>query len=358
VILVVTVEDQSTGSFSVSAGLSSSDGLIGEVAMEEKNFLGRGQNVRISVGGSDNTRDYNFSFTDPYFLGTRMSGGFDVFRTVQDVGVQPFATTNTGGDIRIGLPLNDDLNAQLNYKVSSLTTSQAAACTPGTSVTGCYFPNGTRLTSSVGYVLTYSTIDDLTNPHEGVYLRGAQDFAGAGGAARYVRSTVDARYYRPILPDSDTVGMLKVTAGNVTGLGAPVAISDNFFKGGETIRGFAPLGYGPRDNTAGSNTGGGVALGGKNFVAGTAEVSFPLPMLPPDFGLRGAVFADAGMLFGVDNPGGGVTYSDDAALRSSVGGSIIWASPFGQIRLDIAEAITKQSYDQTQMFRIGAGTQF
>jgi outer membrane protein insertion porin family len=145
----------------------------------------------------------------------------------------------------------------------------------------------------------------------------------------------------------------------------PVAISDNFFKGGETVRGFAPLGWGPRDTTAGvlASGGGGVAIGGKNYVAGTAEATFPLPMLPPDFGLRGAVFADAGMLFGVDSPtcttlATPCTFVNDTAIRSSVGGSIIWASPFGQIRLDVAQALTKMPYDKTQMFRFGAGAAF
>ena len=83
-------------------------------------------------------------------------------------------------------------------------------------------------------------------------------------------------------------------------------------------------------------------------------------MVPPDFGLRGAVFADAGILFGADMPAGcaGCIINDDSAIRSSVGASIIWASPFGQIRADYAQALTKQSYDKTQVFRIGAGASF
>jgi outer membrane protein insertion porin family len=152
--------------------------------------------------------------------------------------------------------------------------------------------------------------------------------------------------------------MLKVTGGNITGLGGPVAIADNFFKGGETIRGFASLGYGPRDTTPGATTGAGMAAGGRNFIAGTAEVTFPLPLLPPDFGLRGAVFADAGMLFGADNPGGGVSIVDDMGIRSSVGASLIWASPFGLLRADVAQALSHQSYDKLQIFRVGAGAQF
>jgi outer membrane protein insertion porin family len=356
VVLVVNVEDQSTGSFSVSAGVSTSDGLIAEVALEETNFLGRGQAVRVSVGGSSSTRTYNLSFTDPYFLGTRVAAGFDLYRNEQKAdSVRPYNSITTGGGLRLGMPLTDDLTLQLNYKIENDSISYAdpvPVCASGAAI--CYYPAGDRLTSSAGYALTYSTIDNKNDPKEGVYLKVAQDFAGIGGDAKFVRTTGDARVYSPVLPDSDIIGMLKLTGGNITGLGAPVATSDNFFKGGETIRGFANLGYGPRDMTSK------VALGGKNFVAGTAEVNFPLPFMPPDFGLRGAVFADAGMLFGTDLPAGCGSCSafDDTSIRSSVGGSIIWASPFGQIRADFAQALTKQSYDNTQVFRIGAGSSF
>jgi len=343
VILVVNVEDQSTGSFSVSAGLSTSDGFIAQVALEETNFLGRGQTVRVSVGGGQNSRDYNLSFTDPYFLGTHVSAGFDLYdsSTTQTTSAQPYNTEAIGGGLRLGLPLTDDLSLQFNYKIVDNTISGS---------TSTYFPDGSRLTSSLGYAATYSTVDNMQDPHEGVYVKLAQDFAGVGGDAKYIRTTGDARVYAPVLPDSDIIGMLKVTGGNITGLGAPVWDADNFFKGGETVRGFAPFGYGPRDST-------GVALGGKNFVAGTAEVDFPLPLIPPDFGLKGAVFADAGMLWGNDAVGGAPA-NDDTSVRTSVGGSIIWASPFGQIRADFAQALTKQNYDQTQFFRIGAGTSF
>jgi outer membrane protein insertion porin family len=361
VVLVVFVQDKSTGSFSVSAGVSTTDGLIGEIALEETNFLGRGQTLRISVGGGfSGDQTYNLSFTDPYFLGTRISGGFDAYRTTSKSGSsRPFETETIGGGVRLGFKLSDELDAQLNYKIANATISGAAPCAPPLTVTECYFPNGSRLTSSAGYVLTYSNLDSKLDPHDGLYMRLSQDFAGIGGDARYMRTVGDARLYKPILPDSDIVGMLKVTGGNILGFGGPVATADNFFKGGETIRGFAPLGFGPRDTTLGPT--GGLAVGGKNFIAGTAEVTFPMPMLPPDFGLRGAVFADAGMLFGADVPScpaPGCTVVDDAAIRSSVGASILWASPFGSIRLDFAQALTKASYDKTQFFRLGAGTQF
>jgi outer membrane protein insertion porin family len=142
-----------------------------------------------------------------------------------------------------------------------------------------------------------------------------------------------------------------------------VLIEDNFFKGGETIRGFAPYGIGARSNgvlCAAGCTSAGTSLGGKNYVAATAEVQFPIPFMPPDFGLRGAVFADAGTLFGIDDPPttSSANYNDDASIRSSVGGSLLWASPFGLLRADFAYALTKESYDETQVFRFSAGTKF
>jgi len=362
VVVVVSVADKSTGSFSVAGGVqttgSGSTGLIAEVGMEETNFLGRGQIVRVSVGGGLDEQTFNASFTDPYFLGNRMAFSANAFRTTANSSSsRPYDSVTTGGGLGLTLPVTDELKFNVNYKISQLDTTKAPTCgapAPGVSPAGCFFTNGSRLTSSLGWGLTYSTLDSMMDPHEGVYVRFNQDFAGVGGDARFVRTTAEARYYRPLVEDSDFVGMVKVAGGNITGLGQPVNTLDNFFKGGETVRGFAPLGYGPRETVTGT------AIGGKNFVAATAEVQFPLPFIPPDFGLRGAFFADAGMLWGADvpTPCTGCTVVDDTALRTSVGGSIIWASPFGPIRADFAQALNKQNYDNTQFFRIGTGAAF
>ncbi|TDI57701.1 MAG: outer membrane protein assembly factor BamA, partial [Alphaproteobacteria bacterium] len=115
-----------------------------------------------------------------------------------------------------------------------------------------------------------------------------------------------------------------------------------------------------RDATTGD------ALGGDIFVAGTAEVVFPFPVLPPELGFRGAVFADAGTLFATSGhvsflEGIGVIFfgdPTDPSIRSSVGGSILWSSPFGPIRADFAYVLTGEAYDEEQVLRIGGGTRF
>src|SRR5690606_34089752 len=155
--------------------------------------------------------------------------------------------------------------------------------------------------------------------------------------------------------------------------GKELRVLDHFFQGPDLVRGFAPSGIGPRDMASSNED----AVGGSMYWGGTAELIFPFPLMPKDFGLRGALFADVGSVWGYEGAtsftavgpftgtcptGGTVTGSiclaDSSAIRASVGGSIIWASPFGPLRFDIAYPIMKQGYDKTQVFRFGAGGRF
>jgi outer membrane protein insertion porin family len=356
IVIVVTVVEESTGSFSVGGGYSTSDGFIAEISLSEKNFLGRGQALRISYGLGEDDNTYSLSFTDPRFLGYNFSAGFDAYYRTSDASSnRPYSSEEYGGGLRLGLPITEDLGLSLFYKLSSKDISGTTSAP--------WYTDGTTLTSLLGYSATYSTIDNVLDPSNGIYVKFVQEFAGAGGDVAYVRSVADARYYHELLYDTDIVGFIRVHGGNITGLGQDVLIEDNFFKGGETIRGFAPYGIGARSNGVACGAGctsDGTSLGGKNYVAATAEVQFPIPFMPPDFGLRGAVFADAGTLFGIDDPPttSSANYNDDASIRSSVGGSLLWASPFGLLRADFAYALTKESYDETQVFRFSAGTKF
>ena len=90
----------------------------------------------------------------------------------------------------------------------------------------------------------------------------------------------------------------------------------------------------------------------------TAEAQFPFPLLPPELGFKGAVFADAGTLFGTDAAVASGSPLNSTSVRSSVGGSILWASPLGPLRADFAYVLSSQSYDKKQFFRFGGGTRF
>ncbi|MCB1486137.1 MAG: outer membrane protein assembly factor BamA [Bauldia sp.] len=346
VILVVRVEEESTGEFSVGAGIST-DGLVAEISLDERNFLGRGQRLRVSVGFGADQQQYSISFTDPYFLGYNVSAGVDAYKTIQNrSSYRPYMNEIIGGGLRLGLPITDNLVLDLNYKINQKTISQTKK------QTAAYFPNGVYLTSSAGYELTYSTLDNNLDPREGMWLNGAQDFAGLGGDVSYMRSIAEARYYQQIMPDKDVVGVVRVAGGNITGLNDDVPVYDNFFKGGETVRGFESYGYGPVDIATGTH------VGGKNYWVATAEVQFPFPGISPDFGFRGAFFADAGNEFDVDVPKGAGPVNNANQIRSSVGGSVMWASPIGTLRADMAYVLSKAKTDKEQWFRFSAGRTF
>lgn len=349
--LTVYVVERQTGNISATAGYSTTDGVIGELSYEESNFLGRGQYLRAAFTIGFNNRNYSISFTEPYFLGRHMPLGFDVFRRTTTAGIRPYAEAQTGGQVRLGFPITRAFSAQVSYRFVSQTITGTPA------PLAAIYPNGTTNTSAAGLTLTYNTIDDMNDPRSGLFIRGGLEYAGLGGSNSYLRSTFDARWYRPLGYQSPIVAMLRVQGGNITGIGQPVRAFDQFLLGGDTVRGFANAGYGPR---VADGTAAGLGVGGNTYWAATAEVTFPLPFVSEDAGFRGAVFADAGMLFGTDLAPGldiGGTFND-TTLRASVGASIIWASPIGVLRVDVARVLSQASYDVPQIVRFSVGTQF
>jgi outer membrane protein insertion porin family len=360
VIVVVQVTEQPTGDLSFGIGYSSGDGVLGDVSLTERNFLGRGYNMRVALGAGTNSRSYEFGFTDPYFLGRRISAGVNVYRRInQETTFRHYDYNTTGGGLTFGFPITEDFTVQTGYKVEfqEISVSDDKCTLPdpdGNNVSRAICDaNGDTLVSSVFYSLIYDTLDSRIDPRDGFYTKFTQEFAGVGGDVRWLRTTGSASYYHELLADRDVIGLIKVQGGDIFGLGEDVRLLDAFFKGGETVRGFATSGFGPRDVSTDD------ALGGNIYVAGTAEVQFPFPVLPRELGFKGAIFADAGTLFDTDaNVGPTGDLQDDASIRSSVGGSLLWSSPLGPLRADFAWALTKEDYDKTQWFRFSGGTHF
>jgi outer membrane protein insertion porin family len=133
---------------------------------------------------------------------------------------------------------------------------------------------------------------------------------------------------------------------------------DNFQLGPALVRGFAPGGIGPRDPLSLG------ALGGTKFWGASVEFQYPLFFLPKEVGIKAAFYADVGELWDYQGPtswartGESITPQDERVIRSSVGAGLVWASPFGPLRLDYAIALNKASYDRTQEISFGGGTKF
>lgn len=380
VTLNVTVAERSTGDFSFGAGYSTTSGLTAEISLTERNFLGRGQYVRIAVGGGlEENRTFDFSFTEPFFLGRRLAAGFDLYRRESgNTDDAAYTTIANGGALRVVAPITNDLNLGLAYSFDRSTYDLAQGTTgvsrailqlvnapagviavppvaaPGT--LAAYSDD--RITSALTWTLTYDTVDSRVTPRDGYFARLQQRIAGVGGDANYVQTTLDARAYHTISTDLDLIGSIRVQAGNVWSWDDNnLLIVDGFFKGGDLVRGFDS--FGPRDTSPGVTNS---ALGGTSYAGISGELNFAIPAVTQAIGIRGAVFADAGTLFGtvgsVDALGLGAALRDDNTIRASVGGSLIWQSPFGPLRADYAYVLNSESYDEEQAFRFSAGARF
>ncbi|TPN39397.1 outer membrane protein assembly factor BamA [Mesorhizobium sp. B2-3-3] len=368
VVLVVDVVEKSTGEFSVGAGYSTGGDTAGpsvEGSITERNFLGRGQYIKLSAGGGRHSRDYSISFTEPYFLGRRIAAGFDVYKSTRQYNGN-YDSDTTGATVRFGLPITNSITTQLAYNISQEKYSVDDSCGP----TGPGDPSGTCnisqavldgieqspwIKSSVSLGLVYNTIDDMKNPHEGIYANTTVEVAGLGGDAKFVKVTGRGSIYQTLSEQLDLVGLISGGAGHVESYGGgDLRIFDHFQSTDRMIRGFAYGGIGPvASGTSGDH------VGGTTYFNASTEAQFPLPVIPESFGLRGAVFADAATLYGSKLASGLVNPdSTGMKLRASVGVGLMWASPFGPIRIDYAIPVKKEATDDVQEFNFGISTRF
>ncbi|MGD9801931.1 MAG: outer membrane protein assembly factor BamA [Hyphomicrobiaceae bacterium] len=352
--LTVAVVEQETAELSFGGGYSTTEGIIGDVSWTERNLFGRGQYLRLKLAGSFTRLQADIGFTEPHFLGTSTSAGFDLFyKDIDYTKEASYKTLKAGGVLRLGFPITDELTTSVNYtfvrnKIYDVgdTASAAVREALGNSQDG----TASYDTSSVGYGVAYDTRDSKRRPTRGVSFTLAQDLAGVGGDVQFIRSTTDVRGYYPV---NDSITLFgRVRGGIIEGWGGQdVRLLDLFYKGGDLVRGFATAGIGPRDTLSANND----ALGGKMYVGTTAESLFDIPGVPKDLGIRASVFADAGSLFGTNTTGASVPglAGNTAAVRASVGAGIVWDSPLGPLRADYAIPLASQPFDKIQPFSFG-----
>lgn len=356
VVVVVDVEDQSTGSFGIGAGYSAGgDGFILEASVEEKNFLGRGQYVRVAAGGGLNdSRTYSLSFTEPYFLGYRLAAGFDVFRS-ETSSNDNYDYSEQGFTLRVTAPITEDLATtfRYTYKEIEYETDSDNDYNDLSPIYQDLVDHGKYTQSSVAQTLTYNTLDSQTMAREGIYATFTHEFAGLGGDSEFYKISGRARYFQTLSTEADLIGSIAVGAGHVFATGDNLNVFDQFTLGGRQVRGFDNNGIGPRTKEDGD------ALGGTTYFTVSADASMPMPAVPEDIGLRLAAFADAGTLYGNDVKTNGTDVEGTGmSWRASVGVGVMWASPFGNIRMDYAIPVLKEDFDETQEFRFSMANQF
>jgi outer membrane protein insertion porin family len=348
VVLGVDLQEKPTGQLSVSAGYSSLEKFLVQLAIAQTNFMGKGQSLDASVNYSRYSKSVQLGFTEPYFLDKQILLGAQIFRRDYNsfyfIGTDrntTYSQTSTGGAMRLGFPITEFTSFGLRYSLvnDKITLSKSLfytdkdlvpdpdgtgpltgsngplplACDPDKA--GRYLCDeiGTRLTSSVGYTLAFDNTNGI-RATRGQRLVFSQDFAGLGGDVKYVRTRADATKYWGF--GGGWVFSAHAEGGYIFGLtGSPgpgrdaIRLTDRFF--GAQLRGFDLRGIGPRIVRINYNADGTLdeeharttdALGGRAYYMGRLELEFPSNSTFRNFGLRPSAFIDVGSLFSLKEP--------------------------------------------------------
>src|SRR6185312_11294446 len=232
--LDVKVTEQSTGELSLGAGYSSTSSLVGEFSYTERNLFGRGQFLRTSISISQLSKQFQFSFTEPYFLDRPLSAGIDLYKVLSNYKQATYQADTSAIQFRFGFPTSEFGTVALRYNFQVQTIDPYLNAPPEVLLAA-----GSRTTSGMGFTFGYNTLDDYVKPTRGLAFSFSQDFAGFGGTLKYLRSELQAITYKRILWDK-FVGSLALNAGYITGYsGQKLPINERFFKGGDSFRGFA-----------------------------------------------------------------------------------------------------------------------
>ena len=343
-VIKVDVVEQSTGQLSFGAGFSTTNGLLGDIGIQERNFLGKGQELSLRLVVAALKSEVDLKFTEPYFLGREIRAGFDLFRVSRDLqDFSSFDMDTTGFGLRGGYFITEDLRQDWKYgfqiqKISDVSDDASPLIQNEV---------GTETTSEISHSITYDKRDNRRKPTDGYFIRIRNDIAGLGGTIRHFRNSAKVGKFFPIA--DQWVLSLIGEVGYIVGIGKDVNILERFYIGGDDLRGFATRGVGPRDVVSDDS------LGGEWKYTGSVQVRFPVG-LPEELGVGGRAFTDFGSLGQLSPTTASV--EDTGSLRMAVGTGITWASPFGPLGLDAAIPIIKEDFDVVENFRINFGTRF
>ena len=341
-----TVEEKPTGAMLIGAGFSTVDKFVVSGSVTQSNVFGSGKFLSAQVNSGKVNRTYALSYLNPYFTVDGISQGFDAYKrrvNAASLSVGTYSTDTLGGGIKFGYPLSetDGVNFGLaaEHVKLGLNASSPVAYRNFAAIFGTSYTYGT---GTVGWGRDQR--DSAIMPTKGGVTRASIE--GAAGNLQYYRFNVSELRFIPL---SRTLTLsLGGEFGYVHGMGnKPVPFFKNFYAGGAgSVRGYKSFSLGPQDSA--SNV-----LGGTRKVTGSAELLFPMPGAQADKSLRLAWFLDAGQVYGVDQK------VDFGALRYSTGLGLAWTSPFGPLKISLAQPINqKKGIDRIERLQLNFGTAF
>ncbi len=343
-----TVTEQPSGNLSAGVGFSQTQGLIFNASISQNNFLGTGKRVTFNFNNSRVSTIYRVAWFNPYLTIDGIGGGFDLSFRSTDANAANIAnyTTDTGrAGFNLSLPWdeNNRINSNLDFEHTKLKTSSSTS----QEIKSFVAKQGKTynvLSLSLGWV--HNTLDKAVFPTRGVRhslsLQGAIPFSDL----QYYKVRYRGQSYFPWAKDLIFSFRGDVAYGNGYGGTDQLPFFEHFFAGGvKSVRGF-------RQNTLGPKDSNNDPFGGSVKLVGSAELFFPVPFLDEEMrsAFRLGIFFDAGNVF------------DDTLklgdLRYSAGISVQWLSPFGPLRVSLAQPLNAKSNDDTQVFQFSFGAGF
>ncbi len=334
--LTVEISEKPTGSFTVGAGYSSVDQFIFQGSIAQANFLGYGIKLDASATLGGSSELYRLGVTDPYFLDTRWTAGFDLYKTERDW--TDFSEKATGGALKVGHPLGSNIRGLLTYRYEEKEIFDIDKSTV-TSLS-VLDQEGTSILSSLTGSLSRNTTDYRFDPTRGSVSNFTAEFAGLGGSEHFAKFELSHRHFLPlfwkaVLSVHGDIGYITKTTDE------PIPVSEKFFLGGlRSIRGFETREVGPKE--------------GETFIGGEKAAFFNVELLFPineKYKLKGLFFFDTGNAW---------LESEEyfKNMRYSAGYGIRWLSPLGPLRFEWGYNLDPLPGEKNNVFEFSVGTFF
>jgi outer membrane protein insertion porin family len=364
--VVVNVEEQNTGNFTVGAGFSSVDALVGFAEVSQSNFdlfkppyfTGGGQKIRLRVQIGTERQDYELSFVEPWFMNRKLSLGVDLYRHQLDFESPNdiFDETRTGAKISLTRALGSDfLIGSVHYTVEDVGISLNSGWHDDNSAGPRNVPYaildavGDHFYQRVGSSLAYDTRNSTQLPNHGQRTELAGEVSSSDTS--FYKLELTSEWYFP--------GFLKghvLEIGGRTGVadsleGGDVPFYDRYFLGGMySMRGYKFRQVAPREPYDSSADVPNEPIGGDSYWFGSVEYSVPIFEKEGGVGLRFAMFYDIGAV-STDPYTISTDYDDDVGV-----GLRLNIPHLGPLRLDYGIPITHDKYNSSSgQFQFGVG---
>jgi outer membrane protein insertion porin family len=346
--LNVIIAERSSNQFRAGAGYSQSQGLLLNLGVKQENFMGTGKQLEVDFDNSKVNKDYQISYTNPYYTQNGVSRGFSVYYSDYDAeaaDISEYATNRLGASVNFGIPLseNNAVNVSAGFEQREIVLGDD----PADHIQAFVDTNGyefNQIPLKVSFV--HDTRDRVIFPSSGQRHRVSLQATLPGSDLEYQKLSYDGAFYKAINDDITFALKGRVATGTGRGDLDGLPFFEKFNAGGiHTVRGYESNSLGPLDSN-------GDAMGGDLLVTASAEVLFPVPFASDMKNLRLSAFVDAGNVFE------DMDAFDADEIRYSAGVGAVWLSPLGPLELSYAKPLNSKDGDQEEVVQFSIGASF